>query len=61
MTDTELKGRVALITGAGRGLGLGVAEELAQKGMHIAGMDVREDELRAALEKVGRKRPGSRP
>ncbi len=54
MTDTELKGRVALITGAGRGLGLGVAEELAQKGMHIAGMDVREDELRAALEKVGR-------
>ena len=55
MTDTELRGRVALITGAGRGLGLGVAEELARKGMHIAGMDVREDELRTALEKVGEK------
>ena len=53
MTETELKGRFALITGAGRGLGLGVAEELARKGMNVAGMDMREDELAVAFEKMG--------
>ncbi|MDE0285432.1 MAG: SDR family oxidoreductase [Gammaproteobacteria bacterium] len=46
----ELAGRVALVTGAARGLGLHVAAELARAGMKIAGLDTRKEELEAALE-----------
>ena len=44
-----LAGRVALVTGAARGLGLHVAAELARAGMKIAGLDTRMEELAAAL------------
>ena len=46
----ELTGRVALVTGAARGLGLHVAAELARAGMKIAGLDTRAEELESALE-----------
>ena len=46
----ELTGRVALVTGAARGLGLYVAAELARAGMKIAGLDTRSEELAAALD-----------
>ena len=46
----ELTGRVALVTGAARGLGLHVAAELARAGMKIAGLDTRSEELAAALD-----------
>ena len=49
----ELKGQVAIITGAARGLGLLVAEALAAEGMQIAGVDLRGDELRAAMDHLG--------
>ena len=49
MGGVDLAGRVALVTGAARGLGLHVAEELARAGMNIAGMDTRQDELDDAL------------
>ena len=45
----DLTGRVALVTGAARGLGLHIASELAGAGMNIAGMDTRKDELHDAL------------
>ena len=46
----ELTGRVALVTGAARGLGLHIAAELARAGMKIAGLDTRKEELASALE-----------
>ena len=46
----DLTGRVALVTGAARGLGLHVAAELARAGMKIAGLDTRSEELAAALD-----------
>lgn len=46
----DLTGRVALVTGAARGLGLHIAAELARAGMKIAGLDTRSEELAAALD-----------
>lgn len=51
----DLKGKVALITGAARGLGLLVAEGLAAEGMNIAGADMRGDQLKKAMEEVAGK------
>ena len=50
MNNIDLAGRVALVTGAARGLGLHIATELARAGMMIAGLDTRPDELETALE-----------
>ena len=54
MGEVELAGRVALVTGASRGLGLRIASELGRAGMMIAGVDVRKDELTEALAELGR-------
>ena len=51
----DLKGKVAIITGAARGLGLLVAEALAAEGVNIAGADLRGDELKKAMETVVKK------
>ena len=51
-SDAEAQTRVALVTGAARGLGLLVATDLARRGFDIAGLDRRGPELRAAMESL---------
>lgn len=48
----DLRGKVALITGAARGLGLLVAEDLAREGMRIAGTDFREELLQHEMSRI---------
>jgi NAD(P)-dependent dehydrogenase (short-subunit alcohol dehydrogenase family) len=45
-------GRVAVITGAASGIGLGLAERLAAEGMRVVMADVEEPALMAAAEKL---------
>ncbi|NKB36874.1 MAG: SDR family NAD(P)-dependent oxidoreductase [Gammaproteobacteria bacterium] len=47
-----LKGQVALITGAARGLGLSIARKLAERGVHICGTDLRFDLLQNELSSI---------
>lgn len=47
-----LAGRVALVTGAARGIGRGVAERLAAEGMAVILTDVNEDGVREAADEV---------
>jgi short-subunit dehydrogenase len=48
----EFKGRVAVITGAGGGVGRCLAEALASRGCHLALVDISPDALKAAAESV---------
>jgi NAD(P)-dependent dehydrogenase (short-subunit alcohol dehydrogenase family) len=48
----DLKGRVAVVTGAASGIGLGLSRMFAQAGMNVALCDVRADELATALANV---------
>lgn len=45
----KLKGRTAVVTGAGRGIGFAVARRLLQEGAAVLVCDVREDRLERAL------------
>jgi NAD(P)-dependent dehydrogenase (short-subunit alcohol dehydrogenase family) len=45
----DFKGRVAVVTGAASGIGLGLSRMFAQAGMKVALCDVRADELAKAV------------
>ncbi|WP_432138980.1 MULTISPECIES: SDR family oxidoreductase [unclassified Streptomyces] len=50
---TELSGKVALITGASRGIGYGVAEALVARGDRVCITGRNEDALKEAVERLG--------
>lgn len=57
-SSLSLNGKVALISGASRGIGLAVAERLAARGADIAALDLPEapmDEVTAVTEAYGRR------
>jgi NAD(P)-dependent dehydrogenase (short-subunit alcohol dehydrogenase family) len=48
----QLEGKTAIVTGAGSGIGLGLARTFARHGMSVALCDIRGDRLDAALAEV---------
>jgi len=53
LPDTGLSGRVAVVTGAGSGMGRAMALELARRGVKLAAVDVDRDRLERLAEEVG--------
>ncbi len=50
--NSDLSGKSALITGAARGLGLCLAEKLANEGCNVCGVDLRIDELKKEMKRL---------
>ena len=51
--DLGLEGRVALVTGASRGIGLGIARELAGEGARVAISSRSAERIEAAAAEIG--------
>ena len=50
--SVEIKGSVAIVTGAARGIGLTVAKDLAREGVRVCGTDCRADLLLEVMDKI---------
>jgi NAD(P)-dependent dehydrogenase (short-subunit alcohol dehydrogenase family) len=48
----DLKGKVAVITGAASGIGLGLAEEFAAEGMKVVLSDIEDESVNEAADKI---------
>ena len=49
----RLKGKAALVTGAGQGFGFGIAEAFVREGARVACLDVRGEVAEAAAKRFG--------
>ena len=56
--DFGLKGKVAMVAGASRGLGYAVAKALADEGAHVSIASRDEAAIRAAAQRIGGERAG---
>ncbi|MCL4170194.1 UNVERIFIED_CONTAM: hypothetical protein GTU68_040148, partial [Idotea baltica] len=52
--EKPLSRKVALVTGAGGGIGKAIADKLAEEGANVVLTDISEDRLKEALETYGR-------
>ncbi len=50
--SVEIKGSVAIVTGAARGIGLTVAQDLAREGVKVCGTDLRTDLLSEVMDQI---------
>ena len=51
----KLKGKAAVITGAGQGLGAAIATRLAEEGAQVAALDLNVDQAQSLIENLGGK------
>jgi 3-oxoacyl-[acyl-carrier protein] reductase len=53
MTNGELRGQTALVTGGGRGIGANIARELAAAGMHVTVTGRTREQVEAVAKEIG--------
>jgi NAD(P)-dependent dehydrogenase (short-subunit alcohol dehydrogenase family) len=54
MATGDIKGQTAIVTGAARGLGLVIANDLAKEGVRVAGVDLKSDELSERMREISK-------
>src|SRR4051794_5116864 len=59
--ETALEGRVAIVTGAGQGIGRGIALRLAAEGMHVVVADLHSAHAEAVAAEINANRPRALP